>query len=99
MKCGLSFIFIVGGGVILIFVGVLLVYMCMFGDYGEIGVFYLFSMMMEEEGLYFVQCYQEDLVMLVLDSYYFKGSVGIVGLLLKFREMFDILFYKSIGVM
>lgn len=60
MKRGLSLIPIVGGGVSLILAGVLLVYTRMLGNYGETGALYLLSMMMEEEGLYFAQRYQED---------------------------------------
>lgn len=80
MKRGLSLIPIVGGGVTLILAGVLLVYTRMLGDYGETGALYLLSMMMEEEGLYFAQRYQEDPATPAPDSYYFKGSVGTAGL-------------------
>ena len=79
MKRGLSLIPIVGGGVSLILAGVLLVYTRMLGDYGETGALYLLSMMMEEEGLYFAQRYQEDPATPAPDSYYFKGSVGTAG--------------------
>ncbi|HCL3681236.1 TPA: cationic peptide sensor histidine kinase CprS [Pseudomonas aeruginosa] len=99
MKRGLSLIPIVGGGVSLILAGVLLVYTRMLGDYGETGALYLLSMMMEEEGLYFAQRYQEDPATPAPDSYYFKGSVGTVGLPPKLREMLDTPPYKSIGAM
>lgn len=89
MKRGLSLIPIVGGGVSLILAGVLLVYTRMLGDYGETGALYLLSMMMEEEGLYFAQRYQEDPATPAPDSYYFKGSVGTAGLPPKLREMLD----------
>ncbi len=74
MKRGLSLIPIVGGGVTLILAGVLLVYTRMLGDYGETGALYLLSMMMEEEGLYFAQRYQEDPATPAPDSYYFQGQ-------------------------
>lgn len=99
MKRGLSLIPIVGGGVTLILAGVLLVYTRMLGDYGETGALYLLSMMMEEEGLYFAQRYQEDPATPAPDSYYFKGSVGTAGLPPKLREMLDTPPYKSIGAM
>ncbi len=99
MKRGLSLIPIVGGGVSLILAGVLLVYTRMLGDYGETGALYLLSMMMEEEGLYFAQRYQEDPATPAPDSYYFKGSVGTAGLPPKLREMLDTPPYKSIGAM
>ena len=99
MKRGLSLIPIVGGGVTLILAGVLLVYTRMLGDYGETGALYLLSMMMEEEGLYFAQRYQEAPATPAPDSYYFKGSVGTAGLPPKLREMLDTPPYKSIGAM
>lgn len=99
MKRGLSLIPIVGGGVSLILAGVLLVYTRMLGNYGETGALYLLSMMMEEEGLYFAQRYQEDPATPAPDSYYFKGSVGTAGLPPKLREMLDTPPYKSIGAM
>ena len=74
MKRGLSLIPIVGGGVSLILAGVLLVYTRMLGDYGETGALYLLSMMMEEEGLYFAQRYQEDPATPAPDSYYFRAA-------------------------
>ena len=78
MKRGLSLIPIVGGGVSLILAGVLLVYAHarrLRRDRRP----YLLSMMMEEEGLYFAQRYQEDPATPAPDSYYFKGSVGTAG--------------------
>ncbi|MEX5331228.1 cationic peptide sensor histidine kinase CprS, partial [Pseudomonas paraeruginosa] len=99
MKRGLSLIPIVGGSVTLILAGVLLVYTRMLGDYGETGALYLLSMMMEEEGLYFAQRYQEDPATPAPDSYYFKGSVGTAGLPPKLRDMLDSPPYRSIGAM
>ncbi len=98
MKRGLSLIPIVGGAHLDPRRGVL-VYTRMLGDYGETGALYLLSMMMEEEGLYFAQRYQEDPATPAPDSYYFKGSVGTAGLPPKLREMLDTPPYKSIGAM